>query len=194
MFEIHNKKNYVDYSNMLLPPKGYELEFAVATTYSLDITALTSVCLSLGFSENIEIAPTKEGMGKVFLGIQKMSKKLLIFCDAGQIKSFDRGNKLAMLLDKMIIPVSLPKDTEKKRIPSFHPKTWLLKYQNKKDPNEKRYRFAILSRNLTFDKSFNTALFVDGELKDKEQEKSRTVSFMLTPPPRYTPHTSPRLP
>jgi hypothetical protein len=44
----------LDYSEMLMPPYGYETTFVVGTTYSLDLDALIGVCLALGLSESID--------------------------------------------------------------------------------------------------------------------------------------------
>ena len=37
MFKTNDKKDRVDYSNVLIPPDGYTLNFAVGSTYSLDL-------------------------------------------------------------------------------------------------------------------------------------------------------------
>lgn len=52
MFKTNDTRSRVNYGNILLPPEGYTLNFAVGTTYSLDLEALTAVCLSLGLAED----------------------------------------------------------------------------------------------------------------------------------------------
>ena len=43
----------LDYGQ-ILAPDGYSLDFAVGTTYSLDLDSLVSICLSLGLSQETD--------------------------------------------------------------------------------------------------------------------------------------------
>ena len=52
MFRTNSNQDRVNYSNALLPPDGFVLEKAVGTTYSLDLEALTAVCIALGLKED----------------------------------------------------------------------------------------------------------------------------------------------
>ena len=54
MFRPDLNSDRTDYGNILMPPKGYKLESAVGTTYSLDLEALTSVAVCLGLSEEVD--------------------------------------------------------------------------------------------------------------------------------------------
>ena len=54
MFRPDSNSDRTDYGNILMPPKGYKLESAVGTTYSLDLEALTSVAVCLGLSEEVD--------------------------------------------------------------------------------------------------------------------------------------------
>jgi hypothetical protein len=47
----------------------------------------------------------------------------------------------------------------------FHPKLWLLRFVSDAEPV--RYRLLCLTRNLTFDHSWDTALVLDGKLEDR---------------------------
>lgn len=67
---------------------------------------------------------------------------------------------------------------------SFHPKVWLLRYleSGKKRKPEIRYRLIVLTRNLTFDKSWDIAASLDGKLKSEVQTKGSDndwVEFFL---------------
>jgi len=76
-----------------------------------------------------------------------------------------------------VVPVALPKKTENGRYPSFHPKTWLLQYCN--DKNERKYRFVVLSRNLTFDRSWDVSIVLDGNEQNKNSEKTQPIKDFL---------------
>ena len=62
--------------------------------------------------------------------LQKVSDKVVLFCEAGQIKVPSKPTALSILLEKMVVEVALSKDRQLGRYPSFHPKTCLLAYVN----------------------------------------------------------------
>lgn len=85
--------------------------------------------------------------------IRRASGKLLIFCQSGQIQTPDKPNKLLPLLESCVCEISL----KNKR--SFHPKTWFVKFIADGLPD--KYRLIVMSRNLTFDRSWDVALRLD---------------------------------
>ena len=129
MFKTNDTRSRVNYGNILLPPEGYTLNFAVGTTYSLDLEALTAVCLSLGLAEDTDSALLQNPVS-MLNALQKVSEKVLIFCEAGQIKMPGAPSALSLMLEKMIVPVALPKARGINHYPAFHPKTWILQYVN----------------------------------------------------------------
>ena len=94
----------LDYSEMLMPPYGYETVFAVGTTYSLDLDALIGVCIALGLSESID-NELKDNSIYLLEALQKTAEKVLIFCEGGQIKVPSNSNALHILLEKMVVEV-----------------------------------------------------------------------------------------
>ncbi len=47
---LNPNNDRLDYGQILAPPAGYDLDFAVGTTYSLDLDALVGASLALGLS------------------------------------------------------------------------------------------------------------------------------------------------
>lgn len=176
MLKTNSTKDRVSYSSMLLPPDGYTLHFAVGTTYSLDLEALTAVCLSLGLSEDTDSTLFRNPVG-MLNALQKVAEKLLIFCEAGQIKMPRTTNPLSLLLEKMIVPVALPKTRGASLYPAFHPKTWLLQYVNAQGGYH--YRFAVLSRNLTFDRSWDISFAMDSAQNAPTSQKTHPIQQFL---------------
>ncbi len=166
----------LDYSALLAPPRGFTLNMAVATTYSLDLEALTGVCLALGLSEETDSTLRQNPVG-VLNAIQKVSEKVLVFCEAGQIKVPGKPGPLNLLLEKMVIPVALPKSRGAVYYPAFHPKTWVLQYVNRE--GQYRYRFVVLSRNLTFDRSWDVSAALDSSEEADTAEKTRPLIAFL---------------
>jgi hypothetical protein len=142
----------LDYSEMLTPPFGYETTFAVGTTYSLDLDALIGVCLALGLSESID-NELKDNPIYLLEALQRTAEKILVFCEGGQIKVPSNSNALHILLEKMVVEVVM------KNKKSFHPKFWIVKYEN--EEGEALYRCLVLSRNLTFDRSWDVAVEIE---------------------------------
>ena len=171
---LNPEVNRINYSEAIIPPVGYELESAICTTYSLDFEALIAITMALGFSID---TPQKEKENKalMFKALRDISEKLIIYCEAGQIKMPNIPNSMYILLEKMIVPVSL--DLKNGTYPAFHPKTWFLEYKEKNsgEKGKRKYRFFILSRNLTFDKSWDISLFLDGTDSGSYQAKSKPL-------------------
>ncbi len=176
MFKINSRTDRLNYGDILMPPNGYTLEAAIGTTYSLDLEALTAISISLGLDEETDSEFTKNPIS-LLNALQKVSDKILIFCEAGQTKLPANQSALFLLLEKMIVPVTLPFDKEIRGYPSFHPKMWLLMYQN--NIGNKAYRFVVLSRNLTFDRSWDIAVKLDGKKGKKEADTSRPIVDFL---------------
>lgn len=147
----------------LKPPPGYELSLAVGTTYSLDLLALLTapVAFTLFDQETIRDDP----LGLLHT-MREYAGRIRIFCQAGKIKIPDQHQVLYSYLEESVFEV-IPPDEDG----VFHPKVWALRYQSEKDPV--LYRLLVLSRNLTFDKSWDTSLVLDGELTDREYRLSQ---------------------
>ncbi len=159
----------LDYTEILTPPPGFDTEYAVGATYSLDLDALIGVSLALGLSESID--------GELFgspvcllNALMRTSDKVALFCQGGQIKVPTNAGPLHTLLDRMVFEVNL---RNKK---SFHPKVWLTKYSN---GEEALWRVVLLSRNLTFDRSWDVALCLEGRKAKEEQDANGPLRDFL---------------
>ena len=171
------KEDRLNYGQLLMPPVGYTLVRAIGTTYSLDLETLMSVCIALGIQESTDSTLTKNPFA-ILKSLQGLSEKLLIFCEAGQIAQMPPDKSpLMLMLDKVIVPVKL-KAIKGKVIPSFHPKTWTLQYEDA-DGNQ-CFRFIVLSRNLTFDRSWDVAVSLEGKLTGGRHKSSYPIADFLT--------------
>ena len=169
MFRPDSNRDRTDYSGILMPPDGYRLDRAVGTTYSLDLEALTAVAICLGLSEETDSKLMQNPIG-MLNALQKVSDKIVLFCEAGQIKVPTKPTALSILLEKMVVEVALPKDRQLGRYPSFHPKTWVLAYVNA--DGDKKYRFVVMSRNLTFDRSWDISFAMDSSENIRQKKKT----------------------
>lgn len=169
-------ENRLNYGSILAPPVGYQLQKAVGTTYSLDLEALTSIAITLGLSEETDSELLHNPISMLH-ALQRVSDKLVIFCEAGQIKLPSSPSSLCLILEKMVVPVALPKDRKAGIYPSFHPKTWVLHYTN--GQGESIYRYIVLSRNLTFDRSWDISIVLESSTKVRQVKKTKPIIHFL---------------
>ncbi len=173
------KDDRLDYGKLLAPPAGFELEMAAGTTYSLDLEALTFAAMSMGFAEDAD-SLIKENEVYLLAALRKVASRTVLFHEAGHIlvSASKRNNRLFPLLEKMVVPVALGSNGN---FPAFHPKMWLLAFK-KKDGGEMCYRFIVMSRNLTFDRSWDIAVALEGSERKEEEElnnKSEQICNLL---------------
>lgn len=169
-------ENRVDYGRILAPPSGYELDFAVGTTYSLDLDALVGASLALGLSMETDSALLGNPVC-LLEALRTTGDKVALFCESGQIHLPGNVNSLYILLEKMVFSVKTARHRGITAYPSFHPKCWLIRYVNK--AREKYYRFIVLSRNLTFDRSWDVSCAIDGKMTEETTDKNEPLCDFL---------------
>lgn len=174
MFNPNNDR--LDYGQLLAPPAGFELDFAVGTTYSLDLDALVGASMALSLSEETDSVLMNNPVC-LLEALRDTGDKVALFCENGQIHYPNRVNHLYILLEKMVFPVAVHKKRGMAAYPSFHPKIWLIRYRNKR--NEHRYRVIVLSRNLTFDRSWDITCSMDGYLGETVTDKNEPLCDFL---------------
>ena len=174
---LNPANNRLEYGDIMIPPREYALSFAVGTTYSLDLDALVGASLPLsGLSGETDSAILKN---PVFLleALRRTGDKVALFCESGQIHTPGKPTELYILLEKMVSCVAMPERTDAALSPSFHPKFWLIRFENEK--RNVSYRVAVLSRNLTFDRSWDVAYSMDGDMKEERTDKNEPVCDFL---------------
>ena len=169
MFDVANDR--LSYGELLRPDVGYTLDFAVGTTYSLDLEALLGVPVSLGLLEDADAEQMRSPL-YVLEAIRTSSDKIAIFCNAGGIKLPDKIQSVYSLLEESVFQVKLSKNS------NFHPKLWVLKYSN--EAGKSYFKLLVLSRNLTFDSSIDLCVAMRGEVKHARRLKNKSLADMLT--------------
>ena len=94
---LNPQKDRFVFRDVLTSPYEWELEKAVATTYSLDITALISCMIPLAFSDDVSSHIFKNKIA-TFTALRNLSKKLVVFSDCSQIKTMNFQKEFALLL------------------------------------------------------------------------------------------------
>lgn len=173
---LNPNNDRLDYGEILAPPAGFLLDFAVGTTYSLDLDALVGASLALGLSEETDSALMNNPVC-LLEALRSTGDKVALFCEGGQIGLPSNISPLYILLEKMVFSVKTVKQRDFTNYPSFHPKFWLIRYKNNK--GELLYRVIVLSRNLTFDRSWDVTYYIDGKVSRKKTSKNEPICDFL---------------
>ena len=173
---LNPNNDRLDYGQILAPPAGYNLDFAVGTTYSLNLDALVGASLALGLSEETD-SELMNNPVCLLEALRSTGDNVALFCEGGQIHMPNRVTPLYILLEKMVFSVKTPKRKGIAAYPSFHPKFWLIRYRN--NNGDLRYRVIVLSRNLTFDRNWDIAYYMDGHVTEDTTDKNEPVCDFL---------------
>lgn len=154
----------LDYGEKLSAPEGFILSHGLATTYTLDLETL--LCLPLALSFNSTLEGDLQGEKLALLeSISQLRGKVKVFFQQGEIRVPRQFNLLFSLLEPYLVP-----QVPGSEYSSFHPKVWLLRFTNAE--REVRYRLLVLSRNLTFDRSWDLAVALEGTVSGNRNSES----------------------
>lgn len=151
--------------NQMLCSEGYKVDYAVGTTYSLDLTSFMSLPFSLGFIEDPDEAMLSS-IAYLFTALRMCSNKLAVFCNFSNIKVPDGQKKIFYsLIEKAIFPINAAKKPTD--LVNFHPKVWVIQ-ESEINGDTKRIKVIVMSRNLTNDNSIDAVCELTGIISDKE--------------------------
>lgn len=169
----------VSFADALRPPEGYELSFAVATTYSLDLRALLGICIPLGLGFEPEALDSVNPVS-LFAALNRMQGKLAVYCDKGSMRADVSASSqisgLLMLLEGMVHQVHV-NWRRKDSLSSFHPKVWVVEYAAR-GGGTPLYRLMVMSRNLTFDTSWDVVVSLDGHPGEGDACSEHAAQFL----------------
>lgn len=144
-------------SEQVLPPHGYSLTDALICTYSLDLTALAGVPLALLQSDPLALANEGAARLAALRAVRELASRLTVFCQAGAIHVPAEWRDAFLWLESSVVQV---RPAAARAV--FHPKLWLLRYKN--EAGELLYRLLVLSRNLTYDRSWDVIGRLEGRV------------------------------
>jgi hypothetical protein len=170
MFKVDTDR--LDYGELLVPPVGYEASYAVGTTYSLDLETMTGIPMALSLAQTMD-GQVKKSEIHILEAIRKASDKITVFCQSDKIAVPAEKRPVFSLLENSVYQVAPGKDN------AFHPKAWIIKYSTSTKPEQILYRLIVLSRNLTFDRSWDIAACLDGKPGKSEYKRNQPVVDFL---------------
>lgn len=134
----------------LRAPSGFTIDHAVATTFTLDLTAAMLPPFAIA---DIGITGRRPDPITLLQALRHASDKVDIFCQAGSI-GVPRSEDLVAFLEPMVHQVVPTRGL-------FHPKVWVMRFVADDAPPS--YRLLVLSRNLTHDNTWDIAVRLDSE-------------------------------
>ena len=162
---------------LIRAPVGYRLDFAVLTTYTLDLEALLALPLSVvahpdGGLEELLAEPLR-----LHQAVREAGDRVHAFVDEKGIAIPGRARPLYAMLESSVHAVRAPSGG------AFHPKVWVARFtavdaeapSPNAEPADTRgaaddlLRVAVLSRNLTFDRSWDVALASEAPLRSRRR-------------------------
>lgn len=149
----------------LQPPPGYTLDHAVGTTYSLDLMALLAAPLAFSVFADADASASDPLI--LLEALRASAQRITLFCEAGRTYVPKADRLLFAHLEESVMECVAPRGG------SFHPKVWLLRYTME---DEVTFRFLCLSRNLTFDRCWDTALVLDGRCRGRSKAANRPLA------------------
>ena len=174
---LEPNKDRVDYGELLSCPVDHKLDFAIGTTYSLDLDALVGISLALGLGAETD-SDLVHNPVCLLEALRLTGDNVALFCESGQIHLPNKPSPLYILLEQMVYQISTENVKGLSNYPSFHPKFWLLRFINCRTGAAK-YRVAIMSRNLTFDQSWDVTFSMEGEKSNRRSSKNAPVCDFL---------------
>jgi hypothetical protein len=153
----------------LRPPDGFAIDRVLATTFTLDLTALLTAPLAFsmfdGVLDRADATETHKISDRIdplalLRAVRAHAEQITVFCQATRMGSSGRYRRLLTYLEGSVVEVVAPN-----RDGVFHPKVWVVRLRG--EDGAVRYRVLCSTRNLTFDTSWDTMLALDGELTDR---------------------------
>jgi hypothetical protein len=153
----------------LRPDAGWQLDHAVATTFTLDLA--TALLVPLAFAAH-QLRDGADDPLAILGSVRGCADRVDIFCQAGNIQVPKSPSELLSSLEGMIHQVRRPRAGR-----LFHPKLWLVRYVN--EDGEPAHRLLVLSRNLTADRAWDTCLRLDGRIGRRVRQENQPLADLL---------------
>lgn len=136
----------------LRPPEGFALGYAVATTFTLDLTAALVVPMAFATSQ---LGDSRDPVA-VMEAVRASADRVSVFCQAGNIAVPHQASDLVAFIEPMVHEVHRPRPGH-----LFHPKLWALRFDA--EDGASHYRVLVLTRNLTLDRGWDLVLRLDDD-------------------------------
>ena len=158
--------------DFLRPPPGHRFDYAVLTTFSLDLEALLALPLAALAHSDSSVDELMTDPLLLLQALRESGDRIHVFVDKAGIAIPRVARGIYAMLESSVHPVRAPNGG------AFHPKVWFVRFLGEDDTP--LLRVAVLSRNLTFDRSWDVALASDAAPSGKRRKaSSRSLGDLL---------------
>ncbi len=178
MLEPTNRFMLVD---ALRPPSGHTLDVAVGTTFTLDLDALLLATVSFAVFDRLDTEDGRPDPIALLESVRRHADNITVFAQAGALSGPRNHPPILAYLEDAVVAVRPPRPGH-----LFHPKVWALRFVDTDEAP--RYRLVIMSRNLTFDASWDTIVALDGAPTDSPPNYSAVVGDFVEHLPKLALH------
>jgi len=137
-------------TDILRPPAGFALDHALITTYSLDLDVILALPLAVMAQSDKSVEELLADPMLTLEALREAGQRLDIFVDEASIAVPHTNRALYAMLEDCVHPMRAVNGG------AFHPKIWLVRFRG--EDGTLLLRVAVLSRNLTYDRSWDMAL------------------------------------
>ncbi len=150
--------------DFLRPPPEMQLDMAVLTTYSLDLETMLALPLAVLAQAEESVDDLMENPLLLLEGLREAGDRIHVFCDSGGVALPRQHRALYGILENCLHPVRALHGGV------FHPKVWCVRFKD--EDGFTLMRVAVLSRNLTTDRSWDIALVSEVEPFPKQRPRA----------------------
>lgn len=151
----------------LRPPAGMELDAAVGTTFTLDLTALLAIPVSSTLDTEVEARDSADLLEM----IRGYADRTILFCQAGAISVPSEYRAALTFVEQSVVEICKPANG------IFHPKTWVVRFRG---GGRLRHRVLVMSRNLTFDRSWDVVVRLDEDPAAEQAVATEQLETLLS--------------
>lgn len=144
----------------VLQSDGFNVDYAVLTTYSLDMPSLLGVPFTLGTMADLTDAAMRSPH-LLLEAVNRAADRFAVFCNAGCIAVPQAASKVYALLERSVVQIELP--AAGAGFVNFHPKVWVVRETNP-DTAQAQIKVVVLSRNLTGSADLDVACELVGRI------------------------------
>lgn len=156
--------------DLLRPPPGTTLDQAVGTTFTLDLSALLVAPLAFAMFDWAVQEDGEPDPIAMLEALRRYADRTTVFHQAGMV-ALPSWQPLLVHLEHCVVAVTPPRPHS-----IFHPKLWVLRFID--DDGSPSYRLVVLSRNLTFDTSWDTVVVLEGHGRGQSQIGEEVGGFL----------------
>jgi hypothetical protein len=164
------------YVESLLPPLGFELRDAIATSYSVSLDSLLGVPVHLALAERSIPKELDAAALAILAALRRLAGRITVFAQSGLVAPPAQPHVLYSLLEPILVEV-------RRAGGAFHAKIWVLRFDA--PDGESRIRLIVPTRNLTNDRCWDASLVLEGTVSGGPKAVNAPLAKLVAALPTF---------